>query len=156
MRVVTAAIETLRNKGFFARMADRESGIGSGQSITPEEIELRKPQRATQLLEGRISVVVRCIGKCQIVSKCFVATGHNNCPMQVYLDGQRLMSKQPAEFWRQSAGNTKADDHTSVYIDDIVSPSSIVGIEIYPRGASAPPGHQAMNSTCGVILIWTR
>ena len=52
VRVVTSAIQTLRNKGFYARMAEREQGASSGQFITPEEIELRNPSRPTQLLEG--------------------------------------------------------------------------------------------------------
>ncbi len=156
VRVVTSAIQTLRNKGFYARMAEREQGASSGQFITPEEIELRKPSRPTQLLEGRMSIVVRRVGKCYVIAQCWVATGFNNCPMQIYLDGQRLMPERLMNALNQSGGNLKADEYTSVFLDALITPSAIAGIEIYPRGASAPPQYQMMNSTCGVILIWTK
>ena len=156
VRVVTSAIQSLRNKGFYARMAEREQGASSGQFITPEEIELRKPSRPTQLLEARMSVVVRRVGKCYVIAQCWVATGFNGCPMQIYLDGQRLMPERLMNALNQSGGNLKADEYTSVFLDALITPSAIAGIEIYPRGASAPPQYQMMNSTCGVILIWTK
>ncbi len=154
VRVVTAAIQSLRNKGFYARMAEREKGASSGQFITPEEIELRKPQRPSQLFEGRMSVIVRRVGNCNIVTRCFVIAGQNDCPMQVYLDSQRLIPDGTSLFGK-SGGNTKVND-APTYLDDVISPSSIAGVEIYPRGASAPPQYQMLNGTCGVVLIWTK
>jgi hypothetical protein len=153
IRVVTAAIETLRNRGFFARMADRERGPGSGQYITPEEIELRKPSRPTQLFDGRMNVVVRRVGNCYVLTRCYAIAGPNDCPMTIYLDGQRLLAD--GNLSQHSAGNTKIGS-APTYIDDLISPTSIAGIEIYNRGANAPPAYQTLNGTCGVVLIWTK
>lgn len=147
VRIVTQAIQTLRNRGFFARMAEREQGLNTGQFITPEEIELRHPTRPTQLLEGRMSVEVRRVGKCFIIEKCWVVMGPSHCKMQVYLDGQRL---------NPEGGSALDQNSPPVYLDPFISPSSIAGIEIYPRGASAPPQYQMLNSMCGVVLIWTK
>lgn len=154
IRVVTAAIETLRNRGFFARMADREKGPGSGQFITPEEIELRKPSRPTQLFDGRMNVVVRRVGKCFEITRCYAIAGPNDCPMTIYLDGQRLQS-DGGNVFSVSAANAKVGSFPT-YIDDLISPTSIAGIEIYNRGANAPPAYQTFNGTCGVVLIWTK
>lgn len=152
VQVVTAAIQTLRNRGFYDRIIEREQGLNTGQFITPEEIELRKPSRPTQLFDARMSVVVRRVGPCYRITQCWVVTGPSGCIMQVYLDGQRLLSDLPMASFRESGGNNRAP----VYLDDVINPSSIAGIEIYSRGASAPPKYQMPNSTCGVILIWTK
>lgn len=49
---------------------------------------------------------------------------------------------------------------TNVVIDriphqdiDLLPPSAIAGMEIYPGGSGAPPQYQ---SSCGVIIIWTK
>jgi hypothetical protein len=41
-------------------------------------------------------------------------------------------------------------------LDFIVSPTTVSGIEIYPRGAGASAGYQLLNGTCGVVLVWTK
>lgn len=40
--------------------------------------------------------------------------------------------------------------------DDSVSPTHVAAMEIYPRAINAPPAYQALNGTCGVVLIWTK
>jgi hypothetical protein len=37
----------------------------------------------------------------------------------------------------------------------IPRPQDVYGIEIYRNLTGAPPQYQALNSTCGLILIWT-
>jgi hypothetical protein len=52
-----------------------------------------------------------------------------------------------------------------LYIDGAVSnyeqlhsyrPSDLVGIEVYPRAASAPLQYQSVATGCGVVLVWTK
>jgi len=61
--------------------------------------------------------------------------------MTVYLDRVRIVGK---------FGST--DD----FVNEIVVPSSVAAMEVYPRGTGAPPEFQSMNGSCGVVLIWTK
>jgi len=53
----------------------------------------------------------------------------------------------------------------TLYIDGFLSdwdqvhvytPKDLVGVEIYPRAASAPVQYQQVATGCGVVLIWTK
>jgi hypothetical protein len=48
------------------------------------------------------------------------------------------------------------DPERHMFLDEIVSLTSIAGIEVYPRSVTAPPKYQSLNGLCGVVLIWTR
>jgi hypothetical protein len=52
-------VRVLETRGFYSRMLDRERGALVGEFVTPEEIEMRNPQRVTQLLEQRRGIQVR-------------------------------------------------------------------------------------------------
>jgi hypothetical protein len=41
-------------------------------------------------------------------------------------------------------------------IDELVNPTSVAAMEVYPRAVQAPPQYQSLNGVCGVILIWTK
>jgi hypothetical protein len=42
-------------------------------------------------------------------------------------------------------------------IDDVIAPSEIAGIEIYPSWAGTPPQYMDReNRACGAVLIWSR
>lgn len=41
-------------------------------------------------------------------------------------------------------------------IDEYLDPGAVAAIEVYPRAAQAPAQYQALNASCGVILIWTK
>jgi hypothetical protein len=129
-------VRSLDINGFYRRLAGRESGITAGYFITPEEIEQRRAYRATQMLEGVPGVRLARAGV------FWVAQGLDRCLMSVYLDRIRL----------NSMGNRGAP----VLIDDIVSSTSLAGIEIYTSAVKAPPEFQPLNGTCGVILLWTK
>jgi hypothetical protein len=147
---VIHAREQVRNlaaRGFYARMSDRERGSLVGEFVTPEEIEMRNPQRVTQLLEQRRGVWVKRVGRCQIIVQCWRILGANDCVATVFLDGHRL--NQLSDAAASSASAAPA-------IDELVSASSVAGIEVYPRGSSAPPRFQALAGTCSVIVIWTK
>ena len=61
--------------------------------------------------------------------------------MTVYLDNVRIVGRLLG-----------ADD----IIDEIVRPTHVAAMEIYPRGINAPPAYQLSNGTCGIVLIWTK
>lgn len=42
----------------------------------------------------------------------------------------------------------------SATVDDVLLGARIVGVELYPRASSAPPGFQG-SGECGVVLYWT-
>ncbi len=53
----------------------------------------------------------------------------------------------------------------TLYVDGALSdydqlhsyrPSDLVGVELYPRAASAPLQYQSVATGCGVVLIWTK
>lgn len=59
-----------------------------------------------------------------------------NCAPRIWLDGVRADSAE---------------------IDELISPSEIAGIEIYPSFAGVPAEYMDKeNRACGVILVWTR
>lgn len=135
-------VRTLELRGFYSRMLDMERGSLVGEFVTPEEIEMRSPQRVTQLLEQRRGIQVRRVNSCQVIATCYRVQGTGGCAATVYLDGQRL----------NSLGTAGSD----VAIDELIEVTGVSGIEVYPRGSSAPPKYQALGGTCAVVVIWTK
>lgn len=147
--IQTERMRTLDSRGFYSRLADREKGVLRGEFITPEEVERFKPSRATQLLEARNGIQVRRSGSCHVTTMCWVVLGSGGCVATVYLDGKRLNQLGEAQ-------GTQTDPRSAPYLDDLLSPTSIAGIEVYPRGGGAPPQYQALAGSCAIVLIWTR
>jgi hypothetical protein len=134
-------VRSLELRGFYERMSESQRGALVGEFVTPEEIEMRNPQRVTQLLEQRRGITVRRVGSCAVVSTCYYVMGTGGCAATVYLDGARLN--------RMATGSAPA-------IDELIPVTGVSGIEVYPRGSSAPPKYQALAGTCAVIVIWTK
>lgn len=147
---VIRAKEQVRNlafRGFYERMAEAERGALVGEYVTPEEIEMRNPQRVTQLLEQRRGLSVRRSGTCNIVVTCFRVLGANNCVATVYLDGHRINRLSDAAASGANAAPA---------LDELITVTSVSAIEVYPRGSSAPPKYQSLAGTCAVVVIWTK
>ena len=126
-----SAFRSLDIHGFYQRMKDVERGINHGYFITPEDLEKRKPVHITSMAEGLPTVRVY---NGEIL-------GSLGCTMTVYLDNVRIVGRLLG-----------ADD----IIDEIVRPTHVAAMEIYPRGINAPPSYQLSNGTCGIVLIWTK
>ena len=178
--VVTTAArdEALAQSGFYDRLLDRKKGVGDGWFITPEDIERRHAGKITDLMEGYPSIrMIHGVNRGIVLP-----TGNGGgCIMAVYLDGGRIMLNA-AEGLLGSSVNERvlvtaiANDQPLGYtsggniavvgeakrafrtesLDDLVGPTSIAAIEMYPRGPPVPPQYQLMNGSCGVILIWTK
>jgi len=152
--------------GFYRRMAEVENGARVGYFVTPEDLELRKPQNVTDAVEQFPSIRLAPIddGKRDadgmahadgvMYRRKFRIEDRNGCPMTVYLDRIRI---QPS-----LTGGQQGDEE----INTLVNPASVAGIEVYPRAMGAPPefpvadikpkpGQPAV-AQCGVVLIWTK
>ncbi len=161
-----AAFVSLDLHGFYRRMRDAERGVNHGYFMTPEDFEFRKPHQITQMAEGRPAVFLKrniqdprkdllvgapCKPRTEPDPTC-VPIGPPpinqsvarvfRCVMTVYLDRVRIVG-------RFGSG---PDD----FVNEMVVPSSVAAMEIYPRGTGAPPEFQPMNGSCGVVLIWTK
>lgn len=139
-------VRTLELRGFYERMLETQNGALNGDYVLPEEIEMRSPNRVSQLLESKRGVTVRRVGGCNIIATCFRVYGQNGCVATLFLDGQRL---NPLSAASNDMGAAPA-------VDELIPVSSVSGVEVYPRGALAPPKFQALGGTCAIVLIWTR
>jgi len=139
-------VRTLEMRGFYSRMLDKELGALVGDFVTPEEIEMRNPQRVTQLLEQVRGIQVRRMGSCFVIVQCYRVMGQGGCAATVYLDNQRLNPLAAAA----------ADPTSAPPIDELIPVSGVSAIEVYPRGSSAPPRFQSLAGTCAIVVIWTR
>jgi hypothetical protein len=133
MSVVASQVEGLARTGFYVRLKDRERGANSGWFITPEDIEARRPLRASHLLGGMVPGVR--LQNVPGVGPHPVST--DGCVMDIYLDGMRMTMDRGG-------------------VDALINVTSVAGVEIYTRASSVPARFQAINSTCGVVAIWTR
>lgn len=129
---------SLDTQGFYRRMRESERGFTRGHFITPEDIEFRNPVRLTQLAEGLPSVRVQH----NLLNPLRDAiVGSDGCRMTVYLDRVRIVGRLSGR-----------DD----FVNELVATTHIAAMEIYSRPLAAPPEYQALNGTCGVVLIWTK
>lgn len=124
----TRTLPSGRLRGFYER---RQRGLGT--FFTADEIERRNPALVSDLLRSVPSIqVVRRSGT------SIVTFRGSRCTPLVWVDGS------PA---------------TAGYFDpDVLSPMSLVGIEIYPGPATVPAELMMLRGrgSCGVIALWSR
>ena len=140
--------------GFYKRMDEVERGARVGYFVTPEDLELRKPQNVTDAVEQfpqhppspdrRRKSVRRIIGDGMPLARKFRIEDRSGCPLTVYLDRVRI---QPT-----MVGAKPVDEE----INTLVQPHAVAGIEVYPRAAGAPPEFLPVGQTCGVVVIWSK
>lgn len=146
--------------GFYKRMAEVQNGARVGYFVTPEDLELRKPQNVADAVEAFPNIRLAPIDDGVIDKdglahadgmmsrRKFRIEDRNGCPLTVYLDRVRI---QPS-----IAGGKEVDEE----INSLVNPASVAGIEVYPRAIGAPAEFPVANtnafSQCGVVLIWTK
>jgi hypothetical protein len=136
--ITASSSAKLELRGFYERMRDVDRGINRGYFITPEDLEQRRPNFITQMLEGYPSIRVSAMHGQHYAQ----ILGVGGCKMTVYLDGVRIVGKL----------NPRAEEPVNM----MVKPNEIAGTEIYPRGVGAPPQYQSLNGACGIVLIWTK
>jgi hypothetical protein len=120
----------------------RRSG-GFGVYITRRDIEARRPMYTTDLLRTVPGVELVGGGSGTRPRVQLGRSVGESCATQIFVDGM-LMNRR---------GFGPRED---VRLDDVVSPGSIEGIEIYRGLASIPPEFLNPDSGCGVVAVWTR
>lgn len=135
----------LVKNGFF----DRENkwgpiGLGLGTFIDNQTIERRQPLRISDLFMAlpRLLVVSAGGDKRRIRMKTVTDIMHGTCTPLIYLDGVPL----------RAAGDTTNEND----IDDLVSPWSVAGIEVYSSITKPARFTDLSAYPCGAIVIWTR
>ena len=128
--------------GFYDRL-EATSGI----FLTQEEIEAKQPIFTTDVFNSLPGVRVVGTGGLDraVVLRGGMRGGLSTsslCGPTVYLDGFPIARGGPGS--------------ESAFLDRIVRPSEIAGIEVYTSGATAPLQYKGLGSDCGVIVIWTR
>lgn len=145
VQVAAHAVTALETHGFYERMSMRQQGRNSGYFITPEEIELRQPTLASQMLRGMPGIEVARVGSSSPPK--WMVFGQNGCVGNVYVNGTRT---------NMLTSRSKMEEAVSAVFDDIVPTGDLAGIEVYTRGSRAPTQYQALNGSCAVVLIWTK
>jgi hypothetical protein len=68
--------------------------------------------------------------------------GGSRCVANLWIDGKQMQTNL-----NPIGGYTMLWD---------LHPDQIAAVEVYPHGASVPFAFQSVNSTCGVVAIWTK
>jgi hypothetical protein len=138
-------------EGFYVR---RQRGFG--QFVSREEIEQRSPFYITDILGTVPGVRVAPGGRTGSRNVYMARSAHGDCPVQIYLDG--ALVNRPVAARRISDSLRVSDQYANLEwtIDDMVSPSSVEGIEIYRGLSEVPAEFGGPNAHCGVIAVWTK
>ena len=121
----------------------RRVASGMGIYITRSEIEERRPMFVSDLLRTVPGVAVEASGS---GTRPVVTVGRareRDCVTQMFVDGF-LVNKR-------NAGGVN-----DIRLDDVVSPGSVEGIEIYRGMSTVPAEFLNADAACGVIAVWTR
>lgn len=136
-------VQTQRNRkleyqGFYERKRWAEA-VGAGAFVTQAEIDRQRPLRVTHLIGGLPGMRVICSGSG--LRSCTVASVRSSSCDQptYYLDGAKLPGGRGA-----------------VYLDELISPVEIGGVEVYSSAAQLPGEFAGSDAQCGVVVIWSR
>ena len=121
--------------GYFERV-QRHERMGFGHVLTRDQLQERDAIDVVDILRElpRIAIVQQP-GRGQHVM--FRGGALGQCTPRVYING------------------VYANRNTLAYIDELVRPTELEGIEVY-RGLAEMPGEFYDETHCGVILVWTR
>lgn len=127
-----------RRRQTTQRLADfrRRSEIKAfgGYFMVEEDLARRPAARPSYLPLQFPGMTVRPMGGAP--DRWMVMSG--DCPATVFVDGVRI-------------------NQGSASVDDYVELGRVAGVEVYPRGQSAPPQYQdAQRRECGTVLYWTK
>jgi outer membrane cobalamin receptor len=121
--------------GYYERV-QRHERMGFGHIMTRDELRERDALDVVDILREipRIAIA-NTSGRGNHVM--FRGGGTGQCTPKVYINGVHV------------------NRNALAYIDELVRPTEIEGIEVY-RGLTEMPGEFYDETHCGVILVWTR
>ncbi|MDX1577364.1 MAG: carboxypeptidase regulatory-like domain-containing protein, partial [Gemmatimonadota bacterium] len=127
----------LELRGYYERRRWGER-TGSGSFLEAEAIDRLVPAATSSLLRQTPGVEVRCSGS----RSCSVRPARGTCSeMDVFINGARALGPGRPE---------------TTSIDELVRPSEIAALEVYPAGTSVPGEFLSGSGRCGAVVIWTR
>lgn len=133
LATVTVLGKRSRTTRFMEEFAERKRRASGGTFLGPVDLERRNAVQVTDIFRTTPGIRVypgRGFGN--------VIRGRGNCTPTVFLDGLPLFEG--------------ADE-----IDQIVSPSQIMAVEVYQALGTAPAQYSSANANgCGVVALWTR
>lgn len=121
---------------------------GNGVYITREQVEARNPLHVTDLLREVPGLMVTGSGQGSRPTVRVSRSLSGNCATQIFVDGFLLN--------KRVLGDRRGMLPADFRIDDVVSPASVEGIEIYRGLSTVPAEFLNPDAECGVIAIWTR
>lgn len=129
VRTIAERSTPLSRTGFYDRMSRVRNGAINGEFVTPEELDSRATGMLSQVFQGRMLVRV---GGNPYRPKL---TGRAGCAIDILADGKVINGP----------------------LDEYVSASEIMGVEIYGSTANAPAEliPTTRRGSCGLIAIWT-
>jgi hypothetical protein len=121
--------------GYYERMRSNQR-LGIGRFVTRDEIDARSPMNVSDLLRAMPRVNVNHGGR---GTGAFVTmrAARGECTPALYIDGARANRRDRA------------------FIDEMVRPMDVEGVEVYV-GLAQMPGMYHDENNCGVLLVWTR
>jgi hypothetical protein len=112
---------------------------GPGLYITRDQIDERRPAFVSEMLRTLPGVELNSEGRGSRPKITMGRTAAQTCETQIFIDGLLV--------------NRGLND---VRLDDVVSPESVEGIEVYRGLSTVPPEFLNPQARCGVIAVWTR
>ncbi len=130
--------------GFYDRLER-----GAGLFIQRDEIDRRHPSRVTDMMQGKPGVtVVQTSGVTRDI-RVIAPVTFGDCQPALWLDGSLVR----AGGTPRTGANGQP---TQPQLSELVSPEEIEAIEIYKGPAGMPAQYRTSESSCGVVVIWTR
>jgi len=137
-RVAPPRRRSLEMAGFYER-----ERYGMGRFIRREDFENRSNLTTAQILAREPGTLLMGSGPHEYVVfsrsstvGAFLRHGAGYCPPLLYLDGAKVGS--------------------STDISSVVTPETVEAVELYRSTAEIPVQYNGSDSSCGVILVWTR
>jgi hypothetical protein len=162
-----AVYETyLQRVGFYERQRS-----DFGHFITRQEIELRAPERMTDLLHSVPGV--RTLPSTSGLSRSGIGFRGSRlsqggaCHPRVYIDGIVVIRGDArarglnVQGFPEIASDLEGSDPSlrdEIALDDFLMPEDVQAVEVYRRASEVPArfGGMSTETQCGVIAIWTR
>ncbi len=135
--VVTALRDRrLELRGYYDRRTWGER-TGLGHFLDGEAVERRMAPLTTSLLRDVPGLRVSCSGRdCRVGA----SRGSDCTQLSIYINGSLALREG------------RAGD---VGVDELVRPSEIAAVEVYPGAASLPAEFSGTSGRCGAVVIWT-
>lgn len=137
----------------------RRRDLGIGRFVDLQAIEERAPLETTDIL--RVEPMVRLVpdfagdggtGTAMVFRgavRGLQPGGGRYCAPTLVLDGVKVRDSGPL------AGDS-VTGRRPIRLNELVYPTEILAMELYPSGAGAPPQWSGLDAGCGVVLIWTK